>query len=231
MNRVALQPAFILHRRSYSNTSWIIECVTPEYGRVGLMAKGARSQKSRYRGMLELFTPLLISWSGRGELPSLTSVEFLNAPFSLQDHQLACGFYLNELLMRLLCRQDPCPKIFRLYQNTVVALSQTDVVAPLLRKFEKDLLAQLGYGMNYAQDWQTKASIDPNKWYYYTPDRGFSEPVPGVDAICFSGESVLALHQDHYATLAILQEAKQLMRLVLRHYLGKLPIKSRDLIG
>ncbi|MDQ7073899.1 MAG: DNA repair protein RecO [Gammaproteobacteria bacterium] len=150
--RVELQDALVLHRRPYQNSSLLLEVYTPEFGRVGLVARGARRNKSPWRGLLQPFTPLLLSWTGRGELYSLIHAEESQAAFALHSQSLLCGFYLNELLMRLSEREDPLPELFSLYQQGLVQLSDhnPDTLEAVLRLFELRLLALLGYASGAA---------------------------------------------------------------------------------
>ena len=110
-NRVTLEPTYILHRRAYSNTSYIIDFFTRTHGRVSAVARSARGPKSRYRGKLELFVPMLVTWTGKYELKNLGEVEFCQPPIDLQGNALLCAFYLNELLVKCLQREDPHPQL------------------------------------------------------------------------------------------------------------------------
>ncbi|MGB1139895.1 MAG: DNA repair protein RecO, partial [Halioglobus sp.] len=115
--RVTLQPAFILHSRPYRDTSVMLDVLTPEHGRIGIVAKGAR--RSRRRGsdaaLLQAFTPLLLSFTGRAELKTLTGVETAGVSSRLAGEHLYSALYINELLVRLLHRNDPHPRLFADY--------------------------------------------------------------------------------------------------------------------
>jgi len=147
--RVELQDAFVLHRRPYQNSSLLLEVYTPDFGRVGLVARGARRAKSPWRGLLQPFSPLLLSWQGRGELHTLIHAEEAQASLALHSQSLLCGFYLNELLMRLSEREDPLPELFSLYHHALLQLSENNLetLEAVLRLFELRLLSLLGYGL------------------------------------------------------------------------------------
>ncbi len=230
-SRVSLEPAYVLHRRPYSNTSLIVEFFTENHGRIAAVARSARGPKSRYRGKLELFYPMLISWSGRGELKSLGAVDFYRAPINLSDQALLCGFYLNEILMRLLQRDDACANIFTLYDEVLIQLAKQQSIAITLRCFEKNLLQALGFGLPLDHEFDTHHAIDAQKYYRYLPERGF-QLVKRDDSqtAIFSGKTLIALRQEQFVDEKTLQESKRLMRLVFSRYFGERPLKSRDLL-
>ncbi len=230
MQRVSLEPLFILHSRPYSNTSLILDCLTRRYGRLSIMARSARGLKSRYKGMLQLFSPLLASWTGARELKNLGAVERQGAIYRLEGQALICGFYLNELLQRLLQREDPYPNIYALYQSTLNALEQNTDPRPALRCFEKNILQCLGYGLPLHYESQSREPIEPDRYYQFVPERGFLGCDPQHDNHwVFSGHTLLSLSQELFDEVA-LSESKRLLRLVLSRYLGPKPIKSRELL-
>lgn len=208
--RIQLEPAFVLSRRPYRETSALLEIFSEAHGRVGLVARGAQSPKSKLRGLLEPFKPLLLSWSERGELGTLTGAE--GAPG--RAHRLAgeavfCGWYVNELLLRLITRHDPHPALFALYQTTLAGLSSGDDER-VLRQFEKQLLAELGYGLLLPQE------LDPALTYRYDWDEG---PLPSEQG--YRGDSLIALAEGNLQTAQHLRDAKHLLRDALaRHGAG-----------
>lgn len=229
--RVNIEPAYVLHRRAYSNTSWLVDFFTLDHGRVTAVARSARGLKSRYRGKLELFYPMLVSWSGRNELKSLGNVEFSAMPMQLEGNMLLCGFYLNELLTRLLHKEDPHPKLFRYYSATLQRLQDQAQLEVTLRCFEKHLLHELGYGLTLDRELQSKNLIESNRFYQYIVDRGFIHAEDNAyEAAIFSGESLLALHHESFPSKKTLGDAKRLMRLAMSYHLGGRPLKSRDLL-
>src|SRR4029079_13195722 len=121
--RVLLQPAFILHHRPFRETSVLLDVFSEEHGRISLVAKGVRTHRSKLKALLQPFVPLLASWQGKNELMNLVSVEANGPPFQLCGDCLLSGFYVNELLVRLLQKQDPHPRLFSYYVSTLHALT------------------------------------------------------------------------------------------------------------
>jgi len=224
--RVALQPTYVLHRRPYRETSLLVEAFTAEHGRVGLIAKGVRRGKGRLQGVIQPFRPLLLSWSGRGELRSLVDAEPSGPVPVLSGHALYSGFYLNELLLRLTEREDPHPALFARYGETLAALSGDEEWA--LRLFERDLLTELGYGLGLQVDAEGEP-IAVDALYDYRAEIGAIRcgEVPTVHAI--SGRALLALGGHGPADVQVRREVKKLLRRVLRLYLGARPLESRAL--
>jgi DNA repair protein RecO (recombination protein O) len=154
-SKVALEPAFILHHYPYRDSSLLLEVFARGYGRVGLVARGARSARARWRGQLENFRPLLLSWSLRGELGTLTGLELPAVTGVPAGRRLLSAYYLNELILRLLARHDPHPEVFDAYAE---AIRDIDVAEePALRIFEKRLLQALGYGLLLGHEADTGA--------------------------------------------------------------------------
>ena len=122
MKRVLLQPAYVLHRRAYRETSFLVELFALEYGRLTVIARGARKTKSAIQGLLQPFIPLLVSWSGKTELLTLTHVEANGAIKFLRGECLFAGFYLNELLMCLLQKWDSHHQLYTVYENTLCGI-------------------------------------------------------------------------------------------------------------
>src|SRR5215472_17488080 len=151
VQRVQLARAYVLHQRPFRDTSLIVEAFARDYGRLTLFAHGARGPRSRFTA-LQPFRPLLLSWSGRGEAPALAAAESAEAPPALAATQLLSGFYLNELLLKLLTRGDPHPELFDLYEATLAELRSAATAEAALRLFEARLLGFIGYGLNLAAE-------------------------------------------------------------------------------
>jgi DNA repair protein RecO (recombination protein O) len=228
--RVQLQPGFVLHQRPYRESSALLEIFSRDYGRVGLVARGVRAAKSRQRGELQPFRPLRLSWSLRGELGTLTGAESDGATAPLQGAALYSAFYLNELLVRLLARQDPHPQLFDFYRDSLQRLTGADSVEPVLRLFEKRLLEEIGYGMLLDYDAHHDRPVQAGGWYDYHLESG-PVAVAGADSagFVFAGSSLLALARDELDEPQVLEDAKRLMRAALRLYLGDKPLRSREL--
>ena len=233
MKRVSFQPAYVLHRRSYRETSFLVEIFTPEFGRLTLSAKGARKAKSGTQGLLQPFTPLQVSWSGKGELMTLVQVDACGEVRHLKGDSLFAGFYLNELLMALLHKWDAHPHLFKIYDETLLALQEIPLNQRALRIFEKILLEELGYGLMPRGDVEQNTAFNPDKYYRFVPDQGFVISELGADAkaksAMFSGKSLLAMANDDWSDDDSMQDAKRLTRFVLAPLLGARPIHSRKL--
>src|SRR3990172_6126372 len=146
------QPAFVLHNYPYRETSLVLEVFTQHHGRVAMVARGARRPRSALRGVLLAFQPLLLSWSGRSELRTLYKAEWRGGLPQLKGVALLCGFYLNELMVKLLPHDDPHKALYRTYFDTLHALGKGGDHAATLRRFEKHLLKELGYALTLDHD-------------------------------------------------------------------------------
>lgn len=226
--RILLQPAFVLHRRPYLNTSLLLEAFGRESGRVGLVARGALGSRSRLKGLLQPFVPLLLSWVGTGELATLSAAEDSGPPATLAPARVLAGLYANELLVRLLPRQDPLPELFAAYGRLLAELTVAPDPEPALRCFEKRLLAELGYGLTLDRE-AGGLPIVAEETYRYVLDQG---PLPAHQTqtgLLISGRSLLALRDELLSDPAILREVKRLTRAALTEQLRGRALKTRDL--
>lgn len=228
MARVSLQPTFILHQRPYRDTSLLIEAFSREHGRIGLIARGARSGRSKLKPVLQPFQPLLSSWTGRGDLATLTGAESAAAPNLLAGSRLLCGFYLNELLIRLLHRHDPHPELFEDYAVAVAELAASAAEQAVLRRFEKRLLIACGYGLNLAVDVNGRP-IEAATRYEYVLEQG-PRLAEGDAGLTVEGRSLLALADDEFDDARTLRDARKLLRAALDLYLGGKPLKTREVL-
>jgi DNA repair protein RecO (recombination protein O) len=226
------EPAFVLHGYPYRETSIIVEALTATRGRVALVARGARRPRSELRSVLQAFQPLMLSWSGGGELKTLVSAEWRGGLPLVAGSALLCGFYLNELLLKLLPREDPHPQLFRDYDSALAKLAGGAEQAPVLRGFELRLLAELGYALPLTHEADTGRPVDPGARYYYAFDRGPRASVaePGRRYPQVRGATLLALAQHDFSAPDAAAEAKRLMREVLDHYLERRTIVSRRVV-
>lgn len=225
--RVVLEEAFLLHRRSYRETSLLLEVLTRNHGRVALLGKGTRRNKRATAALLFPFVPLQMSWAGRGDLPVLTSVECDTAMPLTQPRALTCGLYLNELILRLLAPHDPHPGVFDLYAQTVGRLTAGGEHETALRQFEVLLLAELGYALPLECDSDSGDGLVPERYYRYVPEHGPVEVAARADAV--RGSALIALRTGVFSDVSDLRDAKRLMRSVITHHLGERPLKSREL--
>ncbi len=227
--RVLLQPAFILHRRPYLNTSLLLEAFSREQGRLGLVARGASAPRSRLKGLLQPFTPLLLSWTGAGELATLTGAEEAGRPVPLPPNRVLAGLYVNELLVRLLPRQDAQPGLFAAYETVLAELATADGEEPPLRRFEKKLLEELGYGLTLDREAASGVPIVAEERYRYVLDRGPLAASQSRTGVPISGRGLLALRDGILADPAVLKEVKRLTRAALAEQLRGRTLKTREL--
>ena len=228
-SRITLQPAYLLHRIPFQNSSLIVDLFTRDYGRVRAVAKGARGAKSRSRALLQPFQPLLVSLTGRSELKTLTGVEAMHQPLRLDSTRLFSGLYVNELLSRLLPNHTEHEALYGFYQDTLVALQGDSPLDHTLRYFELSLLAQLGYGISFEVLGDPPQSLESSSYYLFDPKQGFSPCSACEDA--FLGAEVIALRDGSLENLSGARAAKRLLRLALADHLGSKPLSSRSLFG
>lgn len=221
MKRVQLEPGYLLAVRAYRETSALLEVFTAAHGRTGLVARGTRGPKSKLRGLLQPFQPLLLSWSERGELGTLSTAEAAGAPVALTGEAVFSGWYLNELLLRLLARHDPHPGLFEAYQRTLHVLVDADP-ARALRRFELQLLSELGYGFHVPEDLAT------DRWYGYDPEGGLRIAEPGPES--YRGSSLRALADESLETAESLSDARRLLRAALAPHLGGRALRTPELL-
>lgn len=230
MRATELHPAYILHQRPYRDTSLLLEVFSRDHGRFGLVARGARGPRSRIRGLLQPFQPLLLSWSGRAELGTLHSVEADGAAPRLTGTTLYSGFYLNELLMRLLQRLDPHPGLYAAYAEALDGL-QTEALRPL-RLFEKRLLEALGYGLLLDCEADSGEPVDAGTEYVYALESGPARCAgAATGGLRLSGRSLLSLAAEELADAQSLSDAKRLLRAALGLYLGDRELKTREVFA
>ncbi len=228
--RVVNQPGFVLHSSYYKETSLIVDLFTREHGRVALVAKGAKRPHSKLRGVLQTFQPLSVGWSGRSELRTLTAAEWVGGMAPLEKSALLCGFYLNELLLKLLAREDPHPALFDHYMTTLHELSQTESIPIALRKFELALLKETGVGGDLSTCITTGRVVEHGVEYVVDPERGprparVSDAWPRV-----LGKTLLDMSCEDYADAATKMQSKFLMRFLLAHHLGGAQVKTRQIL-
>jgi DNA repair protein RecO (recombination protein O) len=224
------QPAYVLHTYPYRETSLIVEVFSRDFGRLPLMARGARRPKSAVRGLLLSFQPLSLSWFGKTELRTLHSAEWQGGQPLLQGTALICGFYLNELLLKLLHRDDPHEQLFLYYQDTLQELARRSDYAAVLRRFEMNLLKELGYALTLAHDADSGAAIELDISYRYVFERGPVRQKNGQNGVELRGKTLLDMAADDYGDPVTLQQSKALMRALINHYLGEDTLHTRQIL-
>ena len=214
------QPAYVLHARPYRETSLLLECLTREHGRLGVVARGVRRERARLqRAQLEPFQPLALDLLLRGELATLRGAEPAGPPLRLSGDAGMAGLYLNELVVRLTGRQDPFPRLFDAYARTLPRLAEPGALGWQLRRFERDLLEAIGYGLQLDAEADSGEPLSPQGWYRYQLEHG-PEPCAANAPRALRGSDLLALAADHPPDAAGLAALRRLMREVIRFHLG-----------
>ena len=235
VERDTAHAAYVLHSHPYRETSLLVDVFTRGRGRLTLVARGARRPRSVLRGQLMSFQPLALSWFGKGEVRTLSRAEWVGGQPLLAGRALLCGFYLNELLQRLLPRDDAHEALFEAYTVALAGLSRVQDEAPVLRRFERALLKELGYALTLEHEIGSGQPIVSGKTYTYEPERG---PVPAAvagrnsagqrnDTPLLDGQALLDIARDDFSNPMTLVQAKSLMRALINHRLEYRPLQSR----
>jgi DNA repair protein RecO (recombination protein O) len=220
------QPAFVLHSRPYRETSLLLECLTRDHGRIGVIARGVRSQRGRLqRSQLEPFQPLVLDLLLRGELATLRGAESTAMPFRLMGDASLAGLYINELVVRLTERQDPHPLLFDAYAQTLARLAEGGSLAWHLRRFERDLLATLGYALQLDLDADTGEPLQPGELYVYRSEHG-AVRCKANEPQALRGSDLLALHEDRMPDAQGLHALRGMMRELIRFHLGGVELRA-----
>ncbi len=229
--RIQDEPAFVLHSYPFRETSLVLEVFSRQHGRVPLVARGARRPRSVLRGLLMGFQPLSLSWFGKHELRTLHSAEWQGGQPQLQGTALMCGFYLNELLLNLMARDDPHANLFDYYQQTLQRLAQEEDHAFTLRCFEKHMLQELGYALSLETEAGSAKPILPDRTYRYILERGvIAETGDSAQGMPVAGQTLLDMAADDYRDANSARQSKQLMRMLLDHHLAGKTLHTRELM-
>ena len=233
--RAELEPGYVLHAYPYKETSLIVEAFTRRFGRVSLLARGARRPRSAMRGVLLAFHPLRLTWSASAELGTLMSAEWGGGQKSLAGVGLMCGFYLNELLLRLLPRDDSHEVLFDAYAAALARLSESGAATPeqaaVLRGFERRMLAELGYAPVLDREAENGSAIEPEKRYSYEAERGPVETRRSNGESIVSGRTLLDMAADDYDDARTREEARRLMRALIAERLGGQSLHTRAVLS
>ena len=224
------KPAFVLHTYPYRETSLIVEVLSRHAGRVALVARGAKRPRSAIRGSLLSFQPLELSWSGKNDPRTLHKAEWRGGQPMLQGLALLCGFYMNELLLKLLPRDDPHESLFDIYAQSLMNLSVQQNLPEVLRRFELGLLRELGYGLQLKHEASSDEPISAENFYGYIPDRGPIAQRTNGNQVQFRGKTLLDLQREDFSDPQTLAESKQLLRMQLKHHLGQQELQTRQLL-
>ena len=245
VKRVNEEPAYILHRYDWSESSLVLECFTRHRGRVALVAKGVKKPTSNFRPVLLALQPLRLSWGIAGEggsdIHTLKSAEWVGGHTMPVGGGLLSGLYLNELLMRLLAREDPFANLFDIYAGVVrvLATDHGDVLEPVLRAFELLLLRELGLLPSLAAQTLSLQPLQPATRYVLVPDAGLRE-AHGQDRAGLTGaqweslEEALSAANPYPAVLRACVlcagELKVQLRTLLQHHCGQPVLRTRQLM-
>ena len=227
--KVELTPCYILHRRDYSETSYILEVFSREHGRINLIAKGAKRNKKQEGVSFNLYQQYNISWLAKSELGTLTNIEAVTLN-SLKPEQIMTGFYMNEIMLRLLHKHEPHPELFDSYSISINQLLSGESEQIVLRYYEKSLLQSLGYGIILDHEVETGETLAYEKDYFYELDLG---PVAtnkiNNSGIRISGQTLIELDNESLSDSKNINEAKLLLRKILEQHLGNQPLASKNL--
>lgn len=226
IRRVQLEPGFVLHQRAFRNTSQIIECVTPHHGVVGLVARGSRRPTSRLRSILQPFVPLRLSWQLKGELGTLTGAEGNSHFANLPPKGVLAGFYINELVLSLMSREQANEEAFSCYSQALVDLAADSSLSRAVRLFEYRLLVALGYAPNLDHEVDSGRPVEPDVSYHFETERGPSRAQESNAPGTFSGRDLLSLYRCELNDESSLGAAKRILSSALRSQLGDRQLKS-----
>lgn len=228
VNSIQSQPAYLLHSRPYRDTSLLVDFITQDFGRVSAVAKGVRNPKSKNRAVLQPFIPLLVNLTGKNELKTLGQFEAQANGVALRHKALFAALYLNELLVRLIHKQEADTEIFSLYNLTLADLSKQSEIEPVLRKFELNLLELLGYGIDFSVLEEAPAD---NCWYHFHQDSGFEQVDGSSNKLekYFSSIALGHIAKKNFTDTETQKAAKRLLRAALSVHLGEKPLSSRSL--
>ncbi len=226
--RVQHALAYVLHARDFRETGRIIELFSREHGRLTAFGRGIRGPRSRLAPLLQPFAPLLVSWSGRGEAVTLTGTELCPRPTlraALPAGALMSAWYLNELVLKLTSRHDAVPDLFDAYEQALDGLTGAEVAATL-RRFEKQMLDHLGYGLDFSSDAETGEAVDPAHHYRFRAGHGFMVAEPAAGTI--SGAALQAMAGEDFSDLESVRSARAVLRLALDHALEGRELATRE---
>lgn len=224
----AWQKAFVLHTRAYSETSLLVDLFLEQKGKVTVLAKGARRKKSNQKGYLQPFVPILVQYSGNGNVKTLTKLEALSLAIPLMGTSLYSAFYLNELLYRILFPEIESETLFSAYLISLKKLAKNVNNESVLRDFELTLLTFLGYHIDFFHCGLTGENIVKAATYEYQYETGFVANALETN-YSFTGEQVLALANKEFVDKNLRQAAKRFTRIALKPYVGNKPFKSKEL--
>lgn len=227
MSRYEATGCWILHRRPWRESSLLIELLTRDHGRIGLVARGLRSQVSPWRGLGEPFNPLRVAWTRRGEMGTLTDIESVGARVPLSGRALWCGLYANELILSLVGRDEPVPPLSDAYSDLLPRLACESGQAEALRRFELAILCTLGVAPDLEHETLSAEPISPDGYYRLEPETGFLAAAPGRGV--YSGRAILGLGGRMEPSAEERRQGRDILRMLIDHQLDGRVLKTREL--
>ena len=221
--RITDQPAYLLHRRDWQNSSLILDLMTLDFGRLSLLAKGGKS--SRSQGLYQPFNKLMVSWTGRHELKTLTSID--GSAFPVDERLYLPLLYINELIETFLPKFESSPEIFALY-GELLSRIDTGNTEMMLREFERSAMSILGYLPDLSMDADHDHPIESGNHYLFQATRGFISCLPN-QANAIKGDKIIAWNAKYYQHRSVSQMAKTIMRCIIDFNLQGKKLKSRDI--
>ena len=228
--KVLGQPGFVLHSYPYKETSLIIDVFSRQYGRIALVAKGAKRPHSQLRGVLQTFQPLTLSWSGKSELQVVTAAEWVGGMLPLEKNGLICGFYLNEIIVKLLHRDDPQPLLFDAYVSTINQLAHNQPAQIVLRQFELSLLESAGVVGDLSYCGPQRQRVVADQHYVVDPLAGVMPAYLQDHFPIVLGKTLLDMQAGDYSSSITQQQSKLVMRTLLAHHLHGAPLHTRQIL-
>lgn len=221
--------AYVLHRRAYRETSYLVDFFSRQTGKVSAVAKGVRNSKSDRKSLLQPFQPLRIQLSGKSELKNLTQAESQAPAITLQGDALFCGMYVNELTNRIMPAGLESELLYDAYTTSLAALAVSEDTQMALRRYEFSLLTEMGLMPDWGLDARQETPVEPDRWYRYESDEGMVATASD-DKQRISGTTLLMLANGEWQADSR-RAAKHLSRQILTPLLGPKPLKSRELFA
>ncbi len=228
--RVQQQPGFVLHHRPFRDTSQILDLLTRDHGRIAVVARGSRGSRSRLAGLLRPFLPLRVSWVAKSDLGTLTGAETAATPIVLRGDALLSAYYVNELMLNFLHRDDPQPEVFALYEEVIHSLRDAPNVAAALREFELELLGLLGYAVTLDREAGTQQDLVDDRCYDYRIEQGPVAVERNAGPMVFRGSELRGIGERRFGDDEVLRAAGRLLREVIAWHLGGKELKSRKVL-
>ncbi|MFZ6688969.1 DNA repair protein RecO [Undibacterium sp. SXout11W] len=228
--RVLNQPGFVLHSWPYKETSVIVDVLTRDFGRIALVAKGAKRPHSQLRSVLQTFQPLQFAWTGKSEIRVLTSAEWVGGMLPLEKSALLCGFYLNELLVKFLVRDEPHPLLFDHYVSTLNQLAHDEPASTVLRQFELSLLRESGLLSDLSFCTRARTRVQAGVNYVVDPELGARPALQSDLAPVVSGQTLIDMVVGDYSDPQTQFQSKMLMRSLLAYHLHGAFLNTRQIL-